>query len=68
MATGILQGLAELHAVNIWHLSLKPAKVLLDSQQHVYLYSYGTVPDFQGIFRACPTVWPETDYTVMSYM
>ena len=36
----ILQGLAQLHAVNILHLDLKPAKILLDEYGHSYLAGF----------------------------
>ena len=34
IAVEILEGLAELHATNIWHLDLKPGNVLLDEDGH----------------------------------
>ena len=41
MAVEILEGLAQLHAVNIWHLDLKPGNVLLDEYGHAYLSDFG---------------------------
>ena len=41
MAVEILEGLVQLHAMNIWHLDLKPANILLDEHQHAYLVDFG---------------------------
>lgn len=41
MAVEILEGLAQLHAVNIWHLDLKPGNVWLDEYGHAYLSGFG---------------------------
>ena len=41
MAVEILEGLAQLHAANIWHLDLKPGNVLLDEYGHAYLSDFG---------------------------
>lgn len=41
MAVEILEGLDELHALNVWHLDLKPANILLDKHQHAYLADFG---------------------------
>ena len=37
----VLEGLAELHAANIWHLDLKPPNILLDQYGHAYLSDIG---------------------------
>lgn len=41
MAVEILEGLAQLHAANIWHLDLKPSNILLDEYGHAYLSDFG---------------------------
>ncbi len=41
LAVEVLEGLAELHAANIWHLDLKPANILLDHYGHAYLSDFG---------------------------
>ena len=41
MGLEILEGLNELHAVNVWHLALKPATILLDQHGHAYLSDIG---------------------------
>ena len=40
LAVEILEGLAELHAANIWHLDLKPPNILLDQYGHAYLSDF----------------------------
>ena len=41
LAVEVLEGLAELHAANIWHLDLKPPNILLDLYGHAYLSDFG---------------------------
>ena len=41
MSVEILEGLAQLHAVDVWHLDLKPANILLDEHRHAYLSDFG---------------------------
>lgn len=41
MAVDILEGLVQLHDMNVWHLDVKPANVLLDEFQHAYLCDFG---------------------------
>ena len=41
MALEILEGLAQLHAMHILHLDLKPGNVLLDDCGHAYLSDFG---------------------------
>lgn len=41
IAVEVLEGLAELHAVNVWHLDLKPGNILLDEYGHAYLSDFG---------------------------
>ena len=41
MAVEILEGMAQLHAANIWHLDLKPGNILLDEYGHAYLSDFG---------------------------
>ena len=41
LAVEVLEGLDELHGINIWHLDLKPANILLDKHQHAYLADFG---------------------------
>jgi len=41
LAVEVLEGLAELHAANIWHLDLKPPNILLDQYGHAYLSDFG---------------------------
>ena len=41
LAVEILEGLAQLHEMDVWHLDLKPANILLDKYQHAYLSDFG---------------------------
>ena len=41
IAKEVLEGLAQLHAANIWHMDLKPPNVLLDKYGHAYLSDFG---------------------------
>ena len=41
LAVEVLEGLAQLHEMNVWHLDLKPANILLDKYQHAYLADFG---------------------------
>lgn len=41
IAVEMLEGLAQLHAVNVLHLGLKPRNVLLDEYGHAYLSDCG---------------------------
>ena len=41
LAVEVLEGLTQLHAVNVWHFDLKPANILLDSYRHAYLSDFG---------------------------
>jgi len=41
IAAEVLEGLAQLHAVRIWHMDLKPANILLDEYGHAYLSDFG---------------------------
>jgi serine/threonine protein kinase len=41
LAVEVLEGLAELHGANIWHLDLKPPNILLDQYGHAYLSDFG---------------------------
>ena len=41
MAVEILEGLVQLHSVNVLHLDLKPANILLDEYGHAYLADFG---------------------------
>lgn len=49
MAVEILEGLVQLHAMNIWHLDLKPANILLDEHQHAYLADFGIAYTLQTL-------------------
>ncbi len=51
----ILQGLAQLHAVNILHLDLKPANILLDEYGHSYLADFG-ISCALATLQACSVV------------
>ena len=51
----ILQGLAQLHAVNILHLDLKPANILLDEHGHTYLADFG-ISCALATLQACSVV------------
>ena len=49
LAVEILEGLAQLHAANIWHLDLKPGNILLDEYGHAYLSDFGILrPAYAG--------------------
>ena len=41
LAVEVLEGLAQLHEMDVWHLDLKPANILLDKYQHAYLADFG---------------------------
>ena len=41
IAVEILQGLVQLHSVNVRHFDLKPANILLDEYGHAYLADFG---------------------------
>ena len=41
IASDILEGLTQLHALHILHLDLKPSNVLLDDHGHAYLSDFG---------------------------
>ena len=41
LAVEVLEGLAELHGANIWHLDLEPPNILLDQYGHAYLSDFG---------------------------
>ena len=41
MAVEILEGLVQLHSVNVLHFDLKPANILLDEYGHAYLSDFG---------------------------
>lgn len=41
MAVEILEGLVQLHGINVWHLDLQPANILLDEYGHAYLADFG---------------------------
>ena len=61
MCMDILEGLAQLHAVHILHLDLKPGNVLLDQDGHAYLADFGishaltTLEDCTAITSAAGT-------------
>jgi len=41
IAKDVLEGLAQLHALHILHLDLKPGNILLDDYGHAYLSDFG---------------------------
>ncbi len=41
IAKDVLEGLAQLHALHILHLDLKPGNILLDDYNHAYLSDFG---------------------------
>ena len=41
IAKDVLEGLAQLHALHIHHLDLKPGNILLDDCDHAYLADFG---------------------------
>lgn len=41
IAKDVLEGLAQLHALHILHLDLKPGNILLDDCDHAYLSNFG---------------------------
>ena len=51
MAVEILEGLVQLHRMNVWHFDLKPANSLLDSYQHAYLADFGISYALQTLQR-----------------
>ena len=63
LAVEILEGLAEFHAVNVCHFDLKPANILLDKYQHVYLADFGITCSLQTL-QTCTAVsgWAGTSH------
>ena len=55
IAKDILEGLAQLHAHNIFHLDLKPGNILLDDYSHAYLSDFG-ISQALRTSEACPAV------------
>ena len=53
MAVEILEGLVQLHGINVWHLDLKPANILLDEYQHADLADFGISVALQKLQRHC---------------
>jgi len=51
----ILEGLMQLHAVQILHLDLKPANILLDYYSHAYLSDFG-ISQVLSTLEACTAV------------
>ena len=41
IAKAVLEGLAQLHALRMLHLDLKPGNILLDDHGHAYLADFG---------------------------
>jgi len=37
----VLNALEEVHSLNIWHLDLKPANIMIDKQEHALLIDFG---------------------------
>ncbi len=55
LAVEILEGLAELHAINVCHFDLKPANILLDKYRHAYLADFGISYALQTL-QSCTAV------------
>ena len=53
MAVEILEGLAQLHSVNVLHFDLKPANILLDEYGHAYLADFGISYALQQTLQSC---------------
>ena len=58
----ILEGVAELHAADIWYLDLKLSHILLDQYGHAYLSDFGLSNALRTsgpwAFRAAPAPTP----------
>ena len=55
IAKDVLEGLAQLHALSILHLDLKPGNILLDDCGHAYLSEFGLSQALKTL-EACPAV------------
>jgi len=55
IAKDVLEGLAQLHALHILHLDLKPGNILLDDNNHAYLSDIGISQALRTL-EACPAV------------
>ena len=63
MGVEILEGLTELHTINVWHLDLKPANILLDKHGHAYLSDFGISRALETL-QSCTalTAWAGTPH------
>jgi len=55
IAKDVLEGLAQVHALHILHLDLKPGNILLDDCDHAYLSDFGISHALRTL-EACPAV------------
>ena len=59
IAKDVLEGLAQLHALHILHLDLKPGNILLDDYNHAYLSDFGISHALRTL-EACTAVTSST--------
>ena len=67
IVTDVLEGLAQLHALQILHLDLKPGNILLDEHGHAYLGDFGISHALRTL-EACTAVTTNSRLGTPHYM